>query len=309
MFVRLSFSIFANLEPDVFIVDEALAVGDAYFRHRCMLRFHEMREAGTTILYVSHDAGSMKRLCDSVIWIENGTVREIGEPDRVADLYLASLFGVDLEGPAETEATSERSSPARPAKAKDGMPVFETSLPNIDRRRGDRRLEIQGVELYDTALRPTRSVLHGTRVRLRATVLNARMDRRADRWMLGYVLRNFTGEDLASANSQDESFEMPPLAPGERRTVWVELELPRLHPGPYSLTATVGLVEASGQAKLSDWIDNAIVFDVTATRTVNMQLSLETSFGVEPEATAEERSASSEASTATSLDKKEAGSC
>ena len=80
MFARLSFSVYANLDPDVFIVDEALAVGDAKFRHKCMYRFKQMQEQGVAVVYVSHDAASMKHLCDRVAWIHAGRLRRVGEP-------------------------------------------------------------------------------------------------------------------------------------------------------------------------------------------------------------------------------------
>ena len=280
MFVRLSFSLYANLDPDLFIVDEALAVGDAYFRHRCMLRFHEMRKAGTTVLYVSHDAGSMKRLCDRVIWIEDGNVREFGQPDRVVDLYLASLFGIPVSESKEPSDPSEPDTPDAPTPS--GEPSSaERHIPNVDRRRGDRQLEIVGVGLYDEQGRATRSVAHGSRIRMRATVRNQSLSPRADSWMLGYVLRNFRGEDMASTNSAEDGYDMPPLSAGEEKTVWVEIELPRLHPGSYSITPTAAYFDSAGEACVADWLDNALVFDVTSGRMVHSQFLLPSRFGVD----------------------------
>jgi lipopolysaccharide transport system ATP-binding protein len=108
MFVRLAFSVLANLDPDIFIVDEALAVGDAFFRHRCMYRFAELQEQGTAILFVSHDAVSVKQLCDRVLWLEGGVLREEGDPEPVVDSYLKSLFGL-------VEETGQVSGDERPS--------------------------------------------------------------------------------------------------------------------------------------------------------------------------------------------------
>ncbi len=94
MYARLAFAVYANLDPDIFIVDEALAVGDAAFRHRCMYRFREMRDRGVTMLYVSHDAASMKQFCDEVLWIDGGVLRDRGDAGTVTRAYLNNLFGV-----------------------------------------------------------------------------------------------------------------------------------------------------------------------------------------------------------------------
>ena len=70
MFVRLAFAVAINVEPDILIVDEALAVGDVRFQLKCMDKFLEFKEKGITILYVSHDVNSIKRFCNRAIWIE-----------------------------------------------------------------------------------------------------------------------------------------------------------------------------------------------------------------------------------------------
>ncbi|TVQ61732.1 MAG: ATP-binding cassette domain-containing protein [Phycisphaerales bacterium] len=118
MYARLAFAVYANLDPDIFIVDEALAVGDAAFRHRCMYRFREMRDRGVTMLYVSHDAASMKQFCDEVLWIDGGVLRDQGEAGAVTRAYLNDLFGVTERTPAATPRASDAApEPAPNAKA------------------------------------------------------------------------------------------------------------------------------------------------------------------------------------------------
>lgn len=91
MFLRLAFAIAINVDPDILIVDEALAVGDLEFQLKCMEKFDEFREAGKTILYVSHDINSVKRYCSRCIWIQNGRLQSVGETDRITDKYLDYL--------------------------------------------------------------------------------------------------------------------------------------------------------------------------------------------------------------------------
>lgn len=88
MFVRLGFAVAAMIRPDVLIVDEALAVGDEYFRGKCLNRINELRDEGATICFVSHDLGMIRNLCDRVILLDKGLIVGQGTADDVADAYL-----------------------------------------------------------------------------------------------------------------------------------------------------------------------------------------------------------------------------
>lgn len=91
MFARLAFAVAINVEPEILIADEVLAVGDLEFQLKCMDKFNEFRNKGKTILYVSHDINSVKRYCSSCIWIQNGKIEAIGNTDNVTDRYLDFL--------------------------------------------------------------------------------------------------------------------------------------------------------------------------------------------------------------------------
>ncbi|MFY0022592.1 sugar ABC transporter ATP-binding protein, partial [Acinetobacter baumannii] len=73
--------------PEIFIVDEALAAGDAYFVSKCMRRIREICDSGATVLFVSHSTGQVAQLCDTAVWIENGALREIGPAREVTRHY------------------------------------------------------------------------------------------------------------------------------------------------------------------------------------------------------------------------------
>jgi ABC-type polysaccharide/polyol phosphate transport system ATPase subunit len=95
MFVRLAFAVATNVDPDILIVDEALAVGDIRFQLKCMDKFLEFKEKGITILYVSHDVNSIKRFCDRAIWLNEGKIQLDGNVDYVTDQYLDYLKMLD----------------------------------------------------------------------------------------------------------------------------------------------------------------------------------------------------------------------
>lgn len=88
MFARLAFAVSINVEPDVLIVDEALSVGDVFFQNKCFRKFDELRDMGTTILFVSHDVESVKQLCSRVIWIEQGVQQMFGDSVAVCTEYF-----------------------------------------------------------------------------------------------------------------------------------------------------------------------------------------------------------------------------
>jgi lipopolysaccharide transport system ATP-binding protein len=92
MYVRLAFSTAIHVNPEILIVDEALAVGDAVFANRCIRKFEELREKKTTVLFVSHDLGLVKQLSDRAIFLLNGEIQAAGDPKHVIDKYIAVVL-------------------------------------------------------------------------------------------------------------------------------------------------------------------------------------------------------------------------
>ncbi|MDO5101979.1 MAG: Wzt carbohydrate-binding domain-containing protein [Lautropia sp.] len=113
MYVRLAFAVSACVDPDILIVDEALAVGDAKFQAKCFRRFEELVARGTTILLVTHSIDQITRHCDRAILLEGGVVHQIGPPKDVANTYLDLMFGVvredDASGEVETLVNEDAS--------------------------------------------------------------------------------------------------------------------------------------------------------------------------------------------------------
>ena len=91
MYMRLGFSIAINVNPDILLIDEVLAVGDASFVPKCLDRIDDFRRRKKTILFVSHDLHTVEKICDRVIWLKEGKIQEMGEPKRVVDSYLQDV--------------------------------------------------------------------------------------------------------------------------------------------------------------------------------------------------------------------------
>ena len=98
MYMRLGFSVAVNVEPEILLVDEVIAVGDEEFQQRCLEHMASLRSGGTTIVLVSHDTALVRKLCDRVGWLDGGQLREVGDPDRVVDAYLAHAVDGDGSG-------------------------------------------------------------------------------------------------------------------------------------------------------------------------------------------------------------------
>src|SRR5207237_1237523 len=149
MYVRLAFATAIATSPQILIVDEALAVGDAVFQHRCMRRIKEMQESGTTILFVSHDPGAVRALCNRAILLNNGKMLAGGTPSDVLNRYQKIIM-------ARQQAYEANLKPAdEPAHKLEATPL------NYVYRHGDRSAEVLQVELLDSAHRPTQLVETG----------------------------------------------------------------------------------------------------------------------------------------------------
>src|SRR5262249_27063513 len=90
MLARLGFSVAVHTDPDLLLVDEVLSVGDIAFQHKCLQRIEDIRRAGTTIFFVSHDTDTMRKLCDRVLWLRDGHLHRDGDPHAVLDEYQAT---------------------------------------------------------------------------------------------------------------------------------------------------------------------------------------------------------------------------
>lgn len=103
MYMRLAFSVAVNVDADILLIDEILAVGDVNFQAKCFHKMMEIKQNGTTIIFVSHSLGQVEQICDKSIWIQEGLVKEIGEPREVHQKYLEFMGEIRKENSHETE--------------------------------------------------------------------------------------------------------------------------------------------------------------------------------------------------------------
>jgi ABC-type polysaccharide/polyol phosphate transport system ATPase subunit len=254
MVVRLAFAVAINVDPEILLVDEALAVGDIYFRQRCMRKVHELRQRGITIIFVSHAVSDVKAIGDRVMWLDHGRMLDIGEPDRVVSKYLAAM--------TEKDATYLHRKSARSPKARSGGPVqapeIVETIPNVDHRFGDGRAAVIGIAVLDEQGRAVQILEPSSRILVRISV-RAKDD--VPMPIVGFMLRNQLGMDFSGTNTAREGYELPSMQAGDVTTVDFYLELPELYPASFSFSPAIADGTLMGY-EMCDWIDNAIALQM-----------------------------------------------
>ena len=230
MVLRLAFAVVAHVDPEILIVDEALAVGDIAFRQRCMRRIHDLRAGGTTILFVSHESGDVKALCERCVWLDRGAVRMLGEADAVIAAYLSDTM------------QRERVRNARVAHE----PAGEIAGTH---RYGSGSARITEARWID---QPGGGVV--LRVGFRAGEPLAEP-------IAGFLVRNAKGETIFGSNTMRENYPMPSMAEGDNEVVEFHFTMPDLAPGKYSVSVAVseGTLDEFG---VCDYVEDAVAVEV-----------------------------------------------
>ncbi|MCX8038470.1 MAG: ABC transporter ATP-binding protein [Candidatus Sumerlaeia bacterium] len=226
MFVRLAFSIAIHVEPDVFLVDEALAVGDAVFAHRCLKRIREMKERGVTICFVSHDVNAVQNICDEAVLLDRGRLTDRGSPKHVIQHYQTIV--------------AERI--ARGAEGPNGGPVDfhaigapETSAEIGEQRFGTFEAQIVHTEVHDSAGRAIRQLRSGDMATFAAHV---EFHREIADPVFGIMLRNRYGIEVFGTNSYLRGERTGTFAAGTRARVLFRVPL-NLGVGSYTVSFAV----------------------------------------------------------------------
>ncbi len=245
MYVRLAFAAAIAVAPQILIIDEALAVGDAVFQHRCMRRIKEMQENGTTILFVSHDPASVRALCNRAILLNHGEKIAEGTPPDVLNRYQKIIMA--------RQQAYEAS--AKPAEAM-GNEFAERKVTPLSYvyRHGDRSAEVLQVELLDGALHPTELVETGEPLIVRI-VYAAHAD--LDDVVCGFLIRNRHGIHVYGTNTEIQEVPFERVKRGELTEVTFEFNC-WLAPEMFSLCVAVH----SGAGVSFDWLDGCLFFRV-----------------------------------------------
>jgi lipopolysaccharide transport system ATP-binding protein len=248
MYVRLAFAAAIAVSPQILIIDEALAVGDAVFQHRCTRRIKEMQENGTTILFVSHDPGAIRALCNRAILLNQGQKIAEGAPADVLNRYQKIIMARQQAYEANVKDD---------ASAVDE--VYDLKPLSYLYRHGDGSAEVVQVQVLDGALRPTELVETGEPLIIRIVYV-AHAD--LDDVVCGFLIRNRHGIHLYGTNTELQEVPFEPVKRGDLIEVTFEFNC-WLAPEMFSLCVAVH----SSAGVSYDWLDGCMYFRVmSATR-------------------------------------------
>ena len=247
MYVRLAFAAAISVKPQILLVDEALAVGDAVFQHRCMRRIRELQENGTTILLVSHDPNAIRALCSRALLLHNGRMEALDKPNEVLNRYQKLIMA--------RETAYEESLPKLDSEAPDAPEPQETLAPlSYTYRHGDGSAEITAVELLGPLHERVEFVETGAEVTVRVRV---HFHQATEAPVCGFLIRNRHGIHIYGTNTDLQQEDIGATKPGENIEVSFAFNC-WLAPGSYSLTFAVHSVDGIS----FDWLDGALFFNV-----------------------------------------------
>lgn len=266
MMVRLAFAVIAHVDADILVVDEALAVGDAFFTQKCMRFLRNFMKTGT-VLFVSHDTGSIKNLCNYAVWLEKGQVLQEGTPKEVCELYLEAFYEAQQGKSSTTKLKVIK-------KADDSLSLKDQRLEfiNASNLRNDLQIfkfdpdaasfgkggaQIRDARLLDENEHPLAWIVGGEKVTLRV-IGHAYQD--LDAPIIGFYVKDRLGQVLFGDNTflsyreqlvhcQEES---------ELQADFV-FYMPLLPSGEYSITIAI----ANGTQEIHEqhhWIHDAVLF-------------------------------------------------
>lgn len=272
MYVRLAFAIAVNSDPEILVVDEALSVGDTIFQHRCVRRIKEMQEAGTTILFVSHEPTLVRALCSRAILLNAGRMIADGTPMEVLNRYQRVIMareeayaGGRDEGAARVDENAAIENESSQSVADDATVAVGATVTNgaevvrqplqYSYRHGNGRAEVVGAELFDVATnRPAELIETGDAVAIRLLIL---FKEDVAEPVCGFMIRNRHGINVYGTNTEQRG---QPLGAARRGEIVEAVFTFNCWLGQEHYFVSVAAHTPDGEA--FDWLDGVIFFRV-----------------------------------------------
>ena len=229
MFVRLAFAVAINIDPEILIVDEALAVGDVFFQSKCYHKFEEFKKMGKTILFVSHDLTSIAKYCDKVVLLNKGVKLAEGNPKDMVNMYkkllVHQLDEETLEDVSGKSAIGEKSSDKSAWKNN-----FEVNPTVID--YGEKQAEIVDFAMIDQYGTYSSIIEKGSVYKVKAKI---HFHETVKNPIFTITIKNKQGTDITGTNTMFERIETGTVNAGEERIVTYEQQM-NLQGGDYLLS-------------------------------------------------------------------------
>lgn len=268
MLVRLAFAVIAHVNADILIVDEALAVGDAFFTQKCMRFLREFMKNGT-VLFVSHDTASVKNLCNHAIWLENGKVIKAGTPKEVCDGYLQNYYesqqgkGAPVKSRLmstnktedKAEWTDQRLKYINSGNLRNDLEIFRFNPEAASFGKGG--AQIVDVIFYDPSGSPLLWVVGGEEVTLKIFI-SIIMPLSSP--IVGFSVKDRLGQVLFGENTYLSYADFPKVCqPGEQLIAEFSFQMPILPVGNYSVEAAIADGTQTDHVQ-HHWVRDALLF-------------------------------------------------
>ncbi len=248
MFIRLAFAVAINIEPEILIVDEALAVGDVFFQAKCYRKFDEFKQMGKTILFVSHDLSSISKYCDRVVLLNKGVKLGEGKPKEMIDIYKQVLVGQYEEDKQESQKESEGK---EASVVSDNPELLEY---------GSKKAEITECFITDDKDRKTTAIIKGSPFTIHMKVKFAE---RVQAPIFAFTIKNVKGTEITGTNSMFEKAFMESVDKGVCKEVTFTQTM-NLQGGDYLLSLGLTGYEGSDFTvyhRLYDAINISVISD------------------------------------------------
>ena len=212
MFVRLAFAVAINIDPEILIVDEALSVGDVFFQAKCYRKFEEFKKQGKTILFVSHDLGSITKYCDRAILLNRGEKIFEGTPKETVDIYKKVLVG--QFDPSELEQDMDANDITKLSTDKEWKENIQVNPELIE--YGEKSAEITDYALLDDNGLITNTFMKGSTFSVRMKIA---FHEDIKEPIFAFTIKNLQGIELTGTNTMYEKADVPPMKAGETKEV------------------------------------------------------------------------------------------
>lgn len=256
MFARLAFAVNVNVKPDILIVDEALSVGDVFFQNKCFKRMADLQKQGVTVLFVSHDMGSIRQLCSKCLWLDNGTKRQYGPVEEVAAAYfyeqLAERNQLHKEAVKQPQEVDRGIQPVLTEK--------QMILPRLAPCQGffNKDVVIQSFVFLENGCQA--AILEDGHTY--EAVMAVEFHKAFDKLIYGFVVENNKGIAVIGVNSwmtsQGKTINVD--SPGTILARFT-FTMPKIMQGSYTVSPAVAQGTASEHIQLT-WLENALLVDV-----------------------------------------------
>ncbi|OBZ07844.1 hypothetical protein A8L34_24745 [Bacillus sp. FJAT-27264] len=248
MFARLAFSVAIHMEPDILIIDEILAVGDAAFQAKCVSKMRQLKERGVSLLFVSHSVDAIKSMCHSAILISRGNLLDQGTSEKITNHYLAMIRDEMNQYNGDEEQEKDNAILQAPIEENKGF------------KYGSGLVSFTDVHMTNQNGEPAKAYEFGEQA---SVVCNITSKEDVDNVNVSFLVRDITGVDLYGTTMFDEKVELVSLKKNERKSVKFTFPI-WLRQGSYSISVAVNRVTNRDYSDvfLYEQIDGVTAFEV-----------------------------------------------